>query len=363
LQGGAGAYSRILARTLVQQGHEVFVFSSVQAGCIDPQVTLTNSVHRWNYGSLRAINRWARTNQLDIINLQFQTATYQMSPYIHFLPQMTSMPVVTTFHDLRFPYLFPKAGKLRDWIVMHLARCSAGVIVTNHEDLLRIGHLKHWALIPIGSNILTPLPPDFDRQQWREKAAAAPSDFLLAHFGFINRSKGVDVLVQSLAELRDAQVPVRLLMIGGRTGTSDPTNVAYADEIDSLIAEYALTLHIHWTDFVDDSAVSAYLAASDAVALPYWEGASYRRGSLMAAIHHGCAIITTMPQVPIPTFVDEENMLLVRPGESLADAIRRLIAQPELREQLRKGALELSRHFDWSQIARDCVSFFQKVIS
>jgi glycosyltransferase involved in cell wall biosynthesis len=127
MEGGVGAYTRILARTLAQQGHEVFVFSSSQAREDHPEITLTNSVAHWGPGSLRALHRWSRSVQPDVVSLQFETAAYGMSPWIHFLPDvLRGVPVVTTFHDLLFPYLFPKAGRLRDWIVMRLARASAG---------------------------------------------------------------------------------------------------------------------------------------------------------------------------------------------------------------------------------------------
>jgi glycosyltransferase involved in cell wall biosynthesis len=365
MQGGVGAYSRILAQTFAQQGHQIFVFSSESTQNLDEDVSLTNKVKRWNPASIWAIRQWANSRQIDVINLQFQTASFQMSPFIHFLPQLVrNVPVVTTFHDLRYPYLFPKAGRLRDWIVMHLARTSAGVIVTNHEDLQRVAHLRHSTLIPIGSNILTSLDADFNRNDWRARAGARERDFLIAYFGFINRSKGIDTLLHSVAALHTDGFPVKLVMIGGRTGSSDPTNAAFAAEIDALIAKLNLTADVCWTGFVDEETVSAYLEASDVVALPFEDGASYRRGSLMAAIHHGCAIITTAPSVAIPTFLDGKNMLLVSPSDvsALSGAIGRLIQSPDLQEKLRCGAKELDRQFDWTQIAHDCAAFFERVI-
>src|SRR5262249_24801174 len=146
---------------------------------------------------------WAAREKLDIINIQFQTAAFGMSPVVHFLPDVIrSIPVVTTFHDLRYPYLFPKAGGLRDWIVRHLAKASQGVIVTNHEDCEGLKGLKKVELIPIGSNILQSLPADFDPQCWREKAGAKPGEFLIAYFGLINRSKGLGTLLEALHTLK-----------------------------------------------------------------------------------------------------------------------------------------------------------------
>jgi glycosyltransferase involved in cell wall biosynthesis len=364
MQGGVGAFSDILARTLAGQGHGISVFSSAGTSGQDPAIMHTAAVQRWTPSALQAVQRWASEQRLDVIDLQYQTAAYSMSAWIHFLPDVVrDIPVVTTFHDLRFPYLFPKAGRLRDWIVMHLARASDGVIVTNHEDLARVRHLPSVELIPIGSNVTTRLPSDFDSQTWREKAGAAADEFLIAYFGFINRSKGLEPLLDSLAKLRAENVPARLIAIGGRTGTSDPTNAPYADEVERRIQTLSLAPFVHRTGYVDDESVAAYLAAGDAVALPFLDGASYRRGTLMAAIHHGCAIVTTTPAVAVPAFVDEENMLLVPPddADALALALRRLYEMPTLSAKLRHGASELAHLFDWSQIACDTAAFFERV--
>ncbi len=362
-QGGIGAHCRVLSRTLAAQGHTVHIFSTSDTSSPDPDIQLSNPIDRWHFGCWNAIRRWADAEKLDVINLHYQTAAFAMSPWIHFIPQMMKRPVITTFHDLRTPYLFPKAGPVRGWIVNHLARTSDGVIVTNHEDLLQISVQVAAAIIPIGSSIPAELPADFDRQALRQRAGAAEDDLLIAHFGFINHSKGVDVLLEALALLRDQGLPVRLMMIGGRTGTADPTNAAYAERIDAQITALGLTDRIYWTGFVDDAAVSAYLKAADLAALPFRDGASYRRSSLMAVIHNQCPVITTQPAVAIDTFRDGDNLLLVPAGDSqaLADRITRYSQDGALQERIQRGIGELKSHFDWDDIARQNVSYFQQI--
>src|SRR5688500_16221668 len=88
MEGGVGAFSAILARTLAQQGHAVSVFSSAGTSSTDPTIGHTGSVRRWTPNALRAVSRWAREQRLDVVNLQFQTAAYSMSPWIHFLPDV-----------------------------------------------------------------------------------------------------------------------------------------------------------------------------------------------------------------------------------------------------------------------------------
>lgn len=372
MQGGVGAYTRIIAQNLVQQGHEVFILSTTQADESDKRITLDNHMRGWGARSLFKIRKWAKQNQLDIVNIQFETAAYQMSGFVHFIPDVLKIPVVTTFHDLYVPYLFPKAGKLRDKILMHLAKASEGVIATNTEDITRLQHLHSAKLIPIGSNILTELPPDFDRDVYRQKANIAPDDFLIGYFGFINHSKGVEILLEDVATIREHHhYPLKLVMIGGQTGTSDPSNVAYLKTIKECVQELGLQDHLHWTGFVDDQEVSAYLKACDIVALPFRDGASYRRGSLMATIHHGCAIITTEPTVNIPLFEDGVNMLLC-PSHHLAKntpkfshitpQLLTLYRDAELRVKLQQGAKALSKHFDWHNITNEYIAFFEEIL-
>lgn len=365
LRGGVGAYSRIVADKLGESGHKVFILSNQVAQEPNPNIELSNTVRKWGAGSLRTIREWARTNRLDIVNLQYQTAAFAMSPWIHFIPDaLRGILFVTTFHDLLFPYLFPKAGSLRNWIVLRLARASTGRIATNHEDLGRLKHLPNSRLIPIGSNILTRLSTGYDRAKWRAKAGASPEEFLLAHFGFVNRSKGLESLFTALAHLRQGGLPARLMMIGGRTGSSDPANRAYVDEIDTLIARLDVGSQVYWTGYVDDNEVSAFLAACDVVVLPFRDGASYRRGSLMAAIQHGCAIVTTEPKVVVPTFRHGKNMMLccVDDVSSLTTLLSKLSSDPELCETLRAGARDLQQHFDWDSIAQNYAKFFEELI-
>lgn len=373
MQGGVGAYTRVLAQTLIKKGHDVFIFSDAKADEPLPSIHLAKTSKGWGFSTMRTVNQWAHANQLDIVNLQFETAAFQMSPWVHFLPEfLRGVPLVTTFHDLLVPYLFPKAGRLRQWIVRRLARQSNGVIVTNQEDFLQVQHMMHAILVPIGSNIPHKLPDDFQRDDWRGKAGASPDDFLVAYFGFINHSKGVDILMEDVAYIKQtSDIPIKVVLIGGRTGSSDPSNENEAEKIDALIEKHGIGDLITWTGFVDDEAVSAYLTASDAVALPFRDGASYRRGSLMAAIQHGCAIVTTRPKVSIPLFKDGENMMLVRqeiidedvPAYlHISHALIKLYRRPDLREKLRNGAQELANEFNWSVIADECLTLYQAVV-
>ncbi len=384
MQGGVGAFSRELAAALAQQGHDLRVLTDRRAaGSSEDGIGVCGIVGGWNRASLLQVGRWARSRRLDVINVQYEAAAFQMAPLIHWLPMLVRRTsplnplsasregkwpvIVTTFHDLLVPYLFPKAGPLRYRALLALARGSDGVIVTNQQDeqqLEAAGGIRRLRRIAIGSNVHAETPPSYDRAAWRAQLGIPADALLVGYFGFLNASKGIDTLLKGVAAAIGQGVNAYLLMIGGRTGSSDPTNMAYANQIDALIEQLDLSARVRWTGFADDPQVSGHLSACDIIALPYRDGVSFRRGSFMAAISHGCAIITTHPQVDLPELADGVNVRLIPPDspEALANAIRELADDPALRARLQANARTLAGCFTWDQIAAQTAEFFAEMV-
>lgn len=367
-QGGVGDFTHELACTLEALGHEVHVITHTIKNPVSHE---SPAVHRvmtdWGWGCWKQLLVLAEELELDVLNVQYQAAAYDMHPAINFAPRRPDQPPVTvTFHDLKVPYLFPKAGPLRQWVVHVLARRASAAIVTNREDYLRLKDEvdpKRLSIIPIGSNIPRNPPPDYDRDEERANWSIGPNELLLGYFGFLNESKGGEELIQALALLVERGLPAHLLMIGGQVGSSDPTNRAYADKVKRLIAELDLTDRVHWSGYARPALVSAGLLATDICVLPYRDGVSFRRGTLHACLKHGRAIVTTRPATPLPEIRDGENMLLTesRQPRSLVDTVARLTADPELQTRLEAGAEALAQEFAWERIARRTASLFKRL--
>lgn len=385
--GGVGDFTDQLAHALVDLGHQVHVITSSPqnsdptSGVLEPrdaahpssqpaQLTVHRSIEGWRFGCWKQILKLSQDLKLDVLDIQYQAAAYTMHPAINVVPRRQRRPpVVVTFHDLKVPYLFPKAGRLRWWVVRMLARRADGAIVTNREDELKLSGLQsqisNLTRIPIGSNIPSVLPPGYDREAERSRRGIEPDDLLLGYFGFLNESKGGEELIEALKLLVDQGLPAHLLKIGGRVGTSDPTNRAYADRVDRLIVDFGLKERVHWTGYVRPEQVSASLHATDVCVLPYRDGVSFRRGSLLACLAHGRAIITTRPAVPLPEIQDNETMLLVEPESppALAQAVTQLAVNPTLQARLEAGAERLAANFTWDRIAQRTAAFFSKRIA
>jgi glycosyltransferase involved in cell wall biosynthesis len=364
MQGGVGHFSQQLRDALAALGHDLHIYTDAQ---VPSQAAITGAARNWNRACLGQVQAWAARHQLDVLNIQYQAAAFGMSGAILALPRLVRLPVVSTFHDLLPPYLFPKAGPARRWAVTQLARGSAASVVTNSQDEAALsqrlaktgGIIKR---IPIGSNIAKQPPNGYDRAAWRASLNIPAGATLAGYFGFINHSKGLEILLQACAQAISAGLDVYLLLIGGRTGESDRSNAGQASAIDQLIGELGLSGRVRQTGYVESEAVSANLLACDFLALPYSDGLSFRRGSFMAGLAHGCAIISTVPQVPLPDVVEGQHVRLVPAADpaALAGAMRQLAADAGLRARLGQGAAQLSQLFGWESIARQTVAVYQE---
>jgi glycosyltransferase involved in cell wall biosynthesis len=366
MPGGVGDFTRALGVALAMHGAEVHVLTSRAARPGTEPVTVHPLVERWGWLALAHVRAAAAQLRLDLLNLQYQAAAFGLGLPVHLLPRLAGRPCVVTFHDLRIPYLFPKAGRLRPAAVTWLARSAAGVIVTDaadEADLARRGGVRRLTRIPIGSNIRPAPPPDYDRARWREGLGVRPNELLLGYFGFLNASKGGDTLISALAVLADRKARVKLALIGGQASASDPTDAAFGAQVDKMIARYDLAERVLRTGFVSPADASAHLLASDVVVLPYRDGVSFRRGSLLAALAHARPVITTEPAVPLPELRDGENIRLVPPESvpALVLAVTELLEAPELRAQLGQGAQALATQFGWEGIAARTMAFYESL--
>ncbi|MEZ4865284.1 MAG: glycosyltransferase family 4 protein [Caldilineaceae bacterium] len=367
LRGGVGAYTAELAQALAAIGTQVSVVTSTTARD-DANLPMSSSVqcypviHRWDWVIGQQIPVLARQIGADWCHVQYQTAAFAMHPAINFAPFWwrkvnRGMQVAWTYHDLLVPYLFPKAGaRLRRWVTERPAHSSHVVITTNAGDYQQLAAKGLSALykIPIGSNIALPKTPLVAPSVLRARLGYAPTALLIGYFGFLNRSKGGLTLIHTLHRLVERGHDAHLRMIGERVGASDPTNFSYLQEVEALIAAYGLTDRVRWTGHLDDAAVSENLLACDLLLLPYVDGASLRRGTLMAGLAHGCAIVTTTPQAPLPELVAGADLWYVPPEDpdAAAHAVAQLAANPGLRSALGEQAQRKSRQFTWPAIAQ-----------
>lgn len=189
--------------------------------------------------------------------------------------------------------------------------------------------------VPVGSNL-----PD-------ERGArdAARHDLGLAgHLVVATLATGHDTqLIKYVAEAATAAAtasprPVTVLVLG--EGACAPAAIAGVESV--LVAGY-----------LDQRSLARAIAAADVFLVPFADGASTRRTSLMAALQHAVATVSTCGSSTDGIFSDAGAPLLVDVGdaEGFAQQTARVAANPTLREQVASAGHELYlARFSWPVI-------------
>jgi glycosyltransferase involved in cell wall biosynthesis len=375
MHGGVGDYTNLLCQHLTALGIEVGVVTSKAAGetARGKGFPVAPAVSRWDFFCWPELGKRIRTMHANVIHVQYQTAAYGLHPAINLLPlalRMAKNPakVVFTFHDLDAPRTAWLRGPVRRMAMRAGERKCDAFVATNSADFQQLLAGKPgppWAryhLIPIGANVPRDPPKRFTRDTQRKKLGAGAQTLLLTHFGLLNPSKGLQDLLVAMKLLVEQGLDVRLVLVGGTTGSSDPTNAAFATHIRAQVAQLGLDGRVHETGFLRAEDVSAHLLACDVCVLPYRDGASFRRGSLMAALEHGLCIVTTRPAES--DLLDGVNVRLVEPANpiALARVIDDLAADEVTRRRLGIEAAKLGRRFAWPAIAEKHQALYLEVL-
>lgn len=364
---GVGDYTRILAHALARRGNQVTVWTRAAYGATKGEdgVRVVPFCDRWDVRALRRAAALARREELEVIDIQYAPELYRPGgTHLACLPlwirwtKTPSVPAVS-FHTLTGPSL---ASHLKGWLLL---RGSRGVISTNEEVTYLLGKHLPGALakareIPIGSNIPPARGPRGTvRASVRARWGIPEKTPLLAHFGQFYPGKGAEVILQAASLLAKSGQAFRVVMIGdAREG-----HAAYLAGLRARAESLGLGDRVLWTGARPEGEVAELLAASDLYVVPYDAGASARRGSLMAGLAAGLAVVSTTPRIPSAYFRDGENMVLVPPRDAprLAGALRGLLADAGRRERLALAALGLAGRFAWDGIAERTEAFFREL--
>lgn len=377
--GGVGDHTARLAHELRGLGHGVQVVTSYGTNSPDDDNLARGSrvqriVDRWDWRILFSLPRLAIRQAWDVAHIQYQPGAYALNGAICLLPRFlrrrpTAPAVVTTFHDLAVPYLFPKVGKLRRRFVQDMAQNSDGILSVSDDSVGQLygwtaglGHQIAVAHVPLGNHFDEAPPPGFDRDAWRADRGIGPGSIVLGHLGFVNASKAVDATVTAMAMLVAAGHDAHLLMIGQVVSATDPDSGRYLDSLISMIGKLGLSDRVHWTSRVSVPDAVGWLRCVDIMSLPFRDGASLRRTSLIAAWAQGIPVVTTEPSMPVDWLrgTPPVEIAYAPDPQAIAIAIDKLIMSPDLRQELQTRGQEFATRFEWPSVVASTLNLYRE---
>ena len=131
-------------------------------------------------------------------------------------------------------------------------------------------------------------------------------------------------------------------------------------QVRSLIDKYRLHDHVLWLGRISDEALVDFYNAADLFCFPsLYEGFGL---PVLEAMACGTPVVTSN-STSLPE-VAGEAALLVDPYdvEAIAEAMRRVLEEPELAAELRERGLKRAAEFTWERTARETIAVYERVL-
>ena len=192
------------------------------------------------------------------------------------------------------------------------------------------------------------LPPAMPQDQARQQLGLSPEGPCLLFFGLIRPYKGLDLLLEALADPRLVDRKVTLLVAG--ECYEDPAR--YTDMIDSLGLKDRVVLR---NEFIPTADMPVYFSAADMVVLPYRSAS--QSGVTQVAYHYDCPMLVT-DVGGLAEFVPDGKAGYVTPPtpKAMADAVEDFYLN-DRSETLRAGVRETKAGFRWERFAEGLTAF------
>ena len=258
----------------------------------------------------------------------------------------------------------PSAAKVRRLAKREAAvwsRADGYVTITAAlGDEMRSRHGNRERLAVVHDGVRVPPGARFNAEHRSLVArGGTPYSPVVAYAGHLYPWKGVDVLLQALARLPNAQG----LVIGGHAEEPD------LGRLKGLAEQLGITSRVTFAGIVEPSRVRELLQQADILALPNPPSAISTRFTsplkLFEYMSAGRAIVASdLPSIR-EVLRHERDALLVAPGDpqAFAEAIERLVTQPGLAARLARAAFDAAPEFSWDRRAERLEELFEEVAS
>lgn len=253
---GVGDYTERLAEALTQRGHEIAVV-------LAPAGT----------GARAALRRIPRGS---LIHVQYPTIGFgrSLEPLAITLLGRRGRRTLVTLHE------FSHAHVLRRATAVALAGAASCAVFTSELERRSLERLLPFAarrspVIPVGHNI----------RVHTTTGAAGHDGVDVVYFGLLAPNKGLEPFLELAALAQQRGLGLRFRVLGG-------WNDRHAAYVAGVMRD-TKALPVEWAGPLEEAALSLELRRSQLAYLPFRDGASDRRTSLLAALAHGVPTITT----------------------------------------------------------------------
>lgn len=235
-----------------------------------------------------------------------------------------------------------------------LGRAAAAVALSDTEvQQLRDRAVDASRIVKVFNAFDSALCPELpDREEFRRKYGISDEERIILFLARIHQKKGLDLLLQAVATMPD--INFKLCIVGPDDG--------YEAEARALAQSLGLSERtLFLGPIYDRDKFSAYRAA-DVFVLPT-RGQEGLPTTLVESLYAGTPIVVTRT-VEIAELIDGQAGFAVEYDKGqLASAIRELLSDPNIEQQMRTGTQKvLQEHFDLEQALNRYAALYETIV-
>lgn len=363
LGGGAGqAHAALCREFALQQDLRVDVVTSgkgsgVETESMGEQVTIhrvgirKENLHRWKRSEVlawlwkarRPYQTLLRARTYDLVHAFFAFPsgwlcyrTRTQCPYILSL-RGSDVPGQNARLQLEYKLLGPTVFKPIWRNAQHIVACSEGL----KWRALRFLPGVDMSVIPNGVDLDLFQPAYTPREG---------TDLRLITVGRLSETKRVDLLIETVAELRQQGVKVTLTVIGGG---------GLMGRLRHLARECDATECVTFTDRQDREAMPDLYRRHDLyISATMQEGMS---NAMLEAMASGLPIVTTRCE-GLDELIDQNGLIVKESASALAHAVKSLAENPRQRADMSQAARAQAETFTWSAAAQRYLDLYRSLV-
>ncbi|HEX4227166.1 MAG TPA: glycosyltransferase [Bryobacteraceae bacterium] len=291
----------------------------------------------WNLKSLADVLSFLTKQRFDVVHVQYPSIGYRSSLVPHILGALRTAPAsLVTFHEYSaLPRCQQVCAQIFRWTTKQMLFVSEFEQSCYNRNLGRIGAPQ--TVIPIASNV-----PSHPQALLRRN--------VVLYFGQIRPNKGLEQFIE-LARLEpNSNQPFQCVI----AGSAPDKHQVYFERLRADAPK-----SIEWRVDLSFADIAELMASCAVAYLPFPDGVSSRRGSVLAAFANGLPVISTCGPA---TGSLEKAILVAETPEQALIHIGHILNDTHYAQSVVAKATELVAYRSWPEIALQHKSLYQRLL-
>lgn len=312
---------------------------------------------------IKAAHTINNSPEIDLVIIQHEYGIYggQDGDLIIEFTKMLHKPYIVITHTV-----LPNPTRNQKLVLGKLCANASKVVCMTEKSKQLLNEL--YGVLPDSVQVISHGVPDFKKQpqdELKDKYGLAGKT-VVSTFGLIGPGKGIELGIEAIASL-SAEFPAVHYLILGQTHPmlQKYEGEKYRNMLENLVSSLQIENNVHFINkFLSDEELGEYLYLTDIYLSPYPNKDQAVSGTLAFALGCGRAIVSTSYSYALEVLADGRGLLAEEADpESLAQLIKQILSDPELKSDLMKKANELGETWDWPNIGKNYTNLINNILA